>query len=81
MKIRVHVSAKHDIQIPTSNTTMQSSLLTAKDVKRILSVSARTVANLVANGSLPFIKIGRSTRFEPADVAQFKTARRVNARQ
>ena len=42
--------------------------LNKKQVAQRLNVSARTVDNLMRNGGLPYQKLGRLVRFEPADV-------------
>ena len=50
--------------------TMQR-LLTKKDVEDLLAMKERTINNLMANGELPYIKIGKSVRFDPKDVEEF----------
>lgn len=48
-----------------------TSLLTAEDVSRIMSISLRAVYRLVETRKMPCIKWDRSVRFDPVDVAKF----------
>ena len=41
---------------------VRSPLLTAAEVAALLQVSLRTVRRLIADGSLPVVRIGRSVR-------------------
>jgi excisionase family DNA binding protein len=43
-------------------------LLTAEDLARLLRVSLRTIRTLTSRRSIPFLRIGKSIRFRPADV-------------
>ena len=52
-------------------TTPDQNLLTSKDVARILAISERQVFALKATGELPFIKIGRLTRYVRADLEAY----------
>lgn len=54
-------------------------LLTKTQVAKKLSISERTVDNLMRAKSLAFVRIGRAIRFEPSDVDAFKNSYRVNA--
>jgi excisionase family DNA binding protein len=45
-----------------------SPLLTTEEAAEALAVSVRTVKNLMFDGHLPFIKIGRATRIDRADL-------------
>jgi hypothetical protein len=51
--------------------TGQTTLLTANDVARIMSISLRAVYLLAEKRKLPCIKWDRSVRFDPVDVAKF----------
>ena len=46
-------------------------LLTAKQVSSMLSVTTRMVEYMRKNGKLPYIKIGRATRYKKKDVDRF----------
>ena len=46
-------------------------LYTVNQVAEVLGVSEKQVFSLKARGKLPFIRIGRSTRFEASDIRQF----------
>ena len=46
-------------------------LLTVPQVAEMLAISKSHVHALRATGKLKFIKIGRSTRYDPADIKQF----------
>ncbi len=54
-------------------------LLTKPQVAKKLSISERTVDNLMRAKALAFVRIGRAIRFEPSDVDAFKNSYRVNA--
>ncbi len=47
------------------------SLMKYKEVAKKLSISETQVYALKATGKLPFIKIGRSTRFDEQDIQNF----------
>jgi excisionase family DNA binding protein len=46
-------------------------LLSIKDVAALYSISARGVYRLVEDGRLQHVRIGRSIRLRPVDVARF----------
>jgi excisionase family DNA binding protein len=48
-----------------------SNLLTVDEIAIFLNVSRATVYNLINKKDLPFVKIGRSTRFNANDVMQW----------
>ena len=52
-------------------TQTTTTLLTANDVARIMSISLRAVYLLAEKRKLPCIKWDRSVRFTPEDVAKF----------
>lgn len=54
-------------------------LLDTMETARFLGMGKRTVQELVADRKLAFVKIGRSIRFAPADLAAFVEANRVKA--
>ena len=54
--------------------TNRERLLTYRQVADELRVSERTVQNMVRDGKIPHIKIGRATRFHPGDIDQWKLA-------
>ena len=60
-------------------------LLTTEQAAEYLSVSVRTVKQLMSSGRLRYIKIGRATRLDPADldafIAQNRQHRRRSARR
>jgi excisionase family DNA binding protein len=53
-----------------------NALLTIKQVARILQVNRRTVRRLLQRGELPWVRIGRQYRLEPAALDAFIAARR-----
>ena len=55
------------------------SLLKKPQVAKELSVSERTVDNLMQAKALAFVRIGRAIRFERAALEAFKNSYRVNA--
>lgn len=71
---------------PTNATTRRDAaeastdrLLDTTETARFLGMGKRTVQELVADRKLAFVKIGRSIRFAPADLAAFVEANRVKA--
>jgi len=54
-------------------------LLTKREVAKKLTISERTVDNLMRSKSLAFVRISRAIRFEPAALDAFKNSYRVNA--
>ncbi len=61
--------------------TTITGLWTKKDVERDLRMCPRSIDNLMKSRRLAFIRIGRSVRFDPADVKAFKKAYRVESSQ
>ena len=62
-----------------SETTSVPSLLTAKQAASILAIGERSLFRLIASTppAIPFIRIGRCLRFDPADVAAFINRQRT----
>ena len=58
------------------NPSVPSSLLTKRDVARLLSVSIRTVDNLRKERNLRSVKIGELVRFDMKDIQEFINRRR-----
>ena len=54
--------------------------VTQTEAARVLSVSLRTVHNLIRRGDLPAYKIGRNTRVRRSDLDAMATARPIPAR-
>jgi excisionase family DNA binding protein len=50
---------------------------TVKTLAEKLSVKPLTIYRLIANGKLPAMKIGRSIRFDPADIDAFLQTVRI----
>ncbi len=46
-------------------------LLTVKDTCKLLSISRSSLYELIKEGALPIIKIGRSTRIRRSDIEKF----------
>lgn len=49
-------------------TTPPGRLVTTVQAADLLAVSVRTVRNLMHDGKLHYVKVGRATRIDPADV-------------
>lgn len=56
-----------------------SKLLDTKEAAKFLGMGKRTIQELAAERKLAFIKIGRSVRFDPADLRAFVEANKVKA--
>jgi excisionase family DNA binding protein len=55
------------------------SLLDTNSAAATLGISRRTLQELAASREIAFVKIGRCTRFDPADLAAFVERNRVKA--
>lgn len=55
----------------TATRATTTRLITTEAAADYLGVSTRTVKNLMSEGRLPYVKIGRSTRLDPADLDHF----------
>ena len=53
------------------NETNETLLLTSIQAAKALSISARTLWQLKKDGKLPFVRIYRSVRYDPKDIAAF----------
>ena len=49
---------------------IDDSLWTKKDVAKFARITPRTVENWMANGALPYFRIGRTIRFRLPDILQ-----------
>ena len=61
--------------------TQPQPLLNTPSAAKFLGVGTRTIQELVADRKLACVKIGRSIRFDPADLASFVEANRVKAKR
>lgn len=55
-------------------------LLKIKEAARILSVTAKTIYALHKKGALAFVKVGKGTRIERAELARFIEANKDTAK-
>jgi excisionase family DNA binding protein len=56
----------------TMNDSLAKPLLTPRESAQALSVSERTLWSMTApRGSIPVVKIGRSVRYDPADLREW----------
>ena len=53
-------------------------LLTIDQVAERLGITVRHVRRLVAERHLPYYKVGRLVRFDPAEIAQWLQTRRIS---
>jgi len=58
---------------------MTNRLLDVDGAAEYLSVTPRFIRRLVAERRLPFVKLGRHLRFDPADLDRFINAGRIDA--
>jgi excisionase family DNA binding protein len=54
-------------------------LLDTSEAAKVLGMGKRTIQELVAARKIAFVKIGRSVRFDPADLRAFVEANRIKA--
>ena len=62
----------------TNSSTVEAQLLTIDAVAQALGVTRRHVQRLVAERRIPFLKIGRFIRFDPAALSVWLEERRVD---
>ena len=79
-----HVSAESD-NVRHTNSADPSSrrhvLLTTEVAAEYLAVSVRTIKNLLCDGKLPYVKVGRATRIDTADIDEYIERNRRRNRQ
>jgi excisionase family DNA binding protein len=51
-------------------------LLTPREAARVLAVSERTLWGLTRSGQIPCVRIGRSVRYDPADLRRWIESRK-----
>jgi excisionase family DNA binding protein len=57
--------------------TQDVALLNKVEAARRLGVCVRTLDNRIREGLVPFVKIGKATRFIPRDIEQFIASHRI----
>lgn len=55
----------------TTTTTDRPMLLRPKDAAKMLALSERTLFALTRAGLLPCVRVGKSVRYDPADLAEW----------
>ncbi len=65
--------------VATTTSPLESPLLDADAVALALGVTRRHVQRLVAERRIPFLKIGRFVRFDPAELNVWLDQQRVEA--
>ena len=61
--------------------TSLGTLLTVKDLARILAISEKTLYGYVARNMIPYLKIQSSVRFRPKHIAQWLTCKDARSDQ
>lgn len=61
----------HPAEAPAATSTRPFDLLPTREAARALSVSERTLFTLTQRGDIPAVRIGRSVRYDPADLHRF----------
>jgi excisionase family DNA binding protein len=74
-------SSRDDNHVVVEMPANPSCLLTTEQAAEILAVSVRTVKNLMSDGKLAYVKIGRATRVDLEDINQYVTRNRRKQRQ
>lgn len=64
----LHIASRYNI---TQRFFMDDSLLTVNEVSKLMAVARATVYKLMANGELPWHKIGKCRRVALADLQEF----------
>ncbi len=60
-----------------ATSTESEDLLTREQAWKRINCSERHLHNLVTNGDLPYVKIGKLVRFIPTDVAAYIQSHRI----
>ena len=68
------------LKAPGYGSDRPADLLTIADVARLLGISRGSVYNLIRNGELSPIRVGRRARFEPGDIRAFVDRHREGQR-
>jgi excisionase family DNA binding protein len=71
--------AQHETRRGTAEVSQFNPLLTTTEAARALGLGKRTLAQLIAERKVGFIKIGRSVRFSREDLDAFVERQRVKA--
>ena len=66
---------------PQPQSTTPRNLLTTGEVADQLSISVRTVKNLLCSGRIAYVKIGRATRIKQSDVDEYVQQNRRKERR
>lgn len=67
--------------IPANNPEPDRILWNGERTREELAVSKRKIAELVASGELPVVRIGRCVRFRPEDVREYVDRLAAEARR
>lgn len=62
----------NSISMAREEASVGTSLLTAKEVSRILAISEKTVYKAAKQKRLLAVSLGRSVRFRPEDIAEIR---------
>lgn len=65
----------------TVNNPITPGLLTSKQAAELLGISTRTLWRLQAAKEIAYIKLGKSVRFDPADLAAYIQSQKVATRR
>jgi excisionase family DNA binding protein len=76
--VRLHVPSKTTARKPTpAVATLPEALLTKEQAAERLSTKPRFIRRLIEQGRIPHYRVGRFIRIDPADLAAFLAAARV----
>jgi len=79
--LKVDVAASDMDQNNQTDTGSSENLLSKVQAAQRLGICARSLDYRIADGSLPYVRIGRLYRFIPADLDAFIAARRIGGRE
>lgn len=74
------MSENHDQEVPMDTPNTLPQLLTIDQLAIQLGTSVRHVRRLVAERRVPYVKVGRWVRFDPAVIAEWLDQHRVDGR-
>jgi excisionase family DNA binding protein len=72
------VQQKGEEQTRRGMTHLSTQLLTIEQLAERLGITVRHVRRLVAERRLPYYKVGRLVRFDPAEISQWLQTRRIS---
>jgi excisionase family DNA binding protein len=75
---RPSVVVRHQVENGSKPADMEPIAVSKKEAARLLSISERTLFQLVADGEIPVIRLKRKVLFRPADLNAWLLSKSAN---